>query len=518
MVTPLAPAPAPRPGAGADPAAPPPSPPRPPLWRTLLHAPVSARAWRDYAYLVVGSIVAAFAFGTLATLVWLSIVLIPVLVGILLFGLTVRAARAYAAVPRHMARALLDEPVATPRRRPRRRGLLGWLGASYGDVDGWRAIAYILLSTPVTIAGAYALVLVWGISATWVTYPIWWSLFDPENTDRNGVVRHSGLQIGELYFDTWPRALALSAAGIAALFVIPWVARVFATADRLLVRGLLGPTRTSDRVDDLQVTRAQAVDQSAATLRRIERDLHDGTQARLVALAMHLDMARDRLANLPSAPDAAGARRGGRGRFRGRRPRRRRHRGRRPHPGRRAGHRPAALAHRPAVAPAVPAGPDPTELARARELLERAHRDAIDAIAELREVTRSIHPPALDRGLGDALATLAARSGVPTDLEVRIASRPSPAIETIAYYCAAELLTNVAKHAGASRAAIAVTAEAGILRVQVSDDGRGGAHVADDGGLAGLAERVGTVDGHLSLSSPRGGPTVAVVELPLAAG
>ena len=89
-------------------------PPRPPLWRTLLHAPVSARAWRDYAYLMVGSILAAFAFGTLATLVWLSIVLIPVLVGILLFGLTVRAARAYAAVPRHLAVALLDEPVATP--------------------------------------------------------------------------------------------------------------------------------------------------------------------------------------------------------------------------------------------------------------------------------------------------------------------------------------------------------------------------------------------------------------------
>ena len=133
-------------------------------------------------------------------------------------------------------------------------------------------------------------------------------------------------------------------------------------------------------------------------------------------------------------------------------------------------------------------------------------------------MTRSIHPPALDRGLGDALATLAARSGVPTELEVRIVSRPSPAIETIAYYCAAELLTNVAKHAGATRAAVAVTAETGVLRVQVSDDGRGGAHLAEGGGLAGLAERVGTVDGHLMLSSPAGGPTVAAVELPLAAG
>ncbi|HEU0170324.1 MAG TPA: sensor domain-containing protein [Acidimicrobiales bacterium] len=455
MVTPLAPAPA---HPGADPAATPPLT-RPPLWRTVLHAPFSARAWRDYAYLLVGAILAAVAFGTLATLLWLSIILTTVVVGILLFALTVRAARIYAAAPRALADSLLDEHVATPRRRPRRRGLLGWLGSSFGDVDGWRSIAFIIVSTPVTIAGAYSLVLLWGMSAAAVTYPIWWSVYDPENIDSDGVVRHSGLQIGEFYFDTWPRAFAVSAIGIALLFAIPWVARGFTTVDRLLVRGLLGPTHTSDRVDDLQITRAQAVDQSAATLRRIERDLHDGTQARLVALAMHLDMARDQLDNSP-----------------------------------------------------------PEETARARELLERAHRDAIDAIAELREVTRSIHPPALDRGLGDALATLAARSGVPTDLEVRIASRPSPAIETIAFYCAAELLTNVAKHAGATRATIAVTAQDGVLRVQVIDDGRGGAHLAQEGGLAGLAERVGTVDGHLALSSPAGGPTVAVVELPLSAG
>jgi signal transduction histidine kinase len=454
MVTPLAPAPA---HPGADPAAAPP-PARPPLWRTVLHAPFSARTWRDYAYLLVGSIMAAFAFGTLATLLWLSIILTTVVVGILLFALTVRAARVYAAAPRGLAGALLDEHVATPRRRPRRPGLLGWLGSNFGDLDGWRSIAFIIVSTPVTIAGAYSLVILWATSATMVTYPIWWSVYDPENVDSAGVVRQSGLQVGEFYFDTWPRAFAVSAVGVALLFAIPWVARGFTTVDRLLVRGLLGPTRTSDRVDDLEVTRAQAVDQSAATLRRIERDLHDGTQARLVALAMHLDMARDQLDTSP-----------------------------------------------------------PEESARARELLERAHRDAIDAIAELREVTRSIHPPALDRGLGDALATLAARSGVPTDLEVRIASRPSPAIETIAYYCAAELLTNVAKHAGATRATVAVTAQDGVLRVQVTDDGRGGAHLADEGGLAGLAERVGTVDGHLALSSPAGGPTVAVVELPLTA-
>ena len=111
------------------------------------------------------------------------------------------------------------------------------------------------------------------------------------------------MQIGEFYFDSWPRASPCPSAGIALLFVLPWVARGVRHRRPPARPGLLGPTRTADRVDDLEVTRAQAVDQSAATLRRIERDLHDGTQARLVALAMHLDMARDRLANLPSVPE-----------------------------------------------------------------------------------------------------------------------------------------------------------------------------------------------------------------------
>jgi signal transduction histidine kinase len=155
------------------------------------------------------------------------------------------------------------------------------------------------------------------------------------------------------------------------------------------------------------------------------------------------------------------------------------------------------------------------DIARTRELLDQAHRNATEAIAELREVTRSIHPPALDRGLDEALATLAARSGVPARVETRLTARPSPAIETIAYYCVAELLTNVAKHSGARHARIEVDGDEGSLRIGVRDDGRGGARLVDRGGLAGLAERVRSVDGHVTLSSPAGGPTVAVVYLPL---
>jgi signal transduction histidine kinase len=151
---------------------------------------------------------------------------------------------------------------------------------------------------------------------------------------------------------------------------------------------------------------------------------------------------------------------------------------------------------------------------RALELVDAAHRGAKEAITELRDLARGIHPPVLDQGLGTALATLAARSGVPVELAIDLPERPSAAIETIAYFCAAELLTNVAKHSGARHATLEVVHAPGLLRVRVSDDGTGGARIEARGGLAGLAERVTTVDGRLQIDSPPHGPTVVTVELP----
>ena len=437
-------------------------------WRhTVLWAPIAPETGRAYLYLLLGAPLATAAFVALVVVTWTLLLLSALLIGIPLMALVILAAREYAVVPRALANGLLDEDIGTPRRRPRTsRGLWGWLRASFGDVDAWRAIAYIVVSFPVTLVGAYVTLVSSAMAVIAATYPLWWAAFDPLNTDAQGRTRHSGVQIGEFYFDTVPRALALSVVGIAALFAVPWIARLFAGAGGLLARGLLGPTSLSERVDDLEVTRAHVVDDSAATLRRIERDLHDGTQARLVALAMHIDMAKEAL-----AADDAGTPDGG-----------------------------------------ADGAPDIT---RTRELLDQAHRNATEAIAELREVTRSIHPPALDRGLDEALATLAARSGVPARVETRLEDRPSPAIETIAYYCVAELLTNVAKHSGARRASVEVDGDGESLCLVVSDDGRGGARLVEGGGLAGLAERVRSVDGRLTLSSPAGGPTAAVVDLPL---
>ena len=143
-----------------------------------------------------------------------------------------------------------------------------------------------------------------------------------------------------------------------------------------------------------------------------------------------------------------------------------------------------------------------------------ARVQAKEAIIELRDLARGIHPPVLDHGLGTALATLAARSDVPVELVTDLPGRPSAAIETIAYFCAAELVTNVAKHSGARHATLEVAHVAGLLRVRVSDDGSGGARFEPRGGLAGLAERVRTVDGRLQISSPPHGPTVVTVDLP----
>jgi signal transduction histidine kinase len=214
-----------------------------------------------------------------------------------------------------------------------------------------------------------------------------------------------------------------------------------------------------ERVRELEQARGLAVDDSAARLRRIERDLHDGAQAQMVAVAMKLGLAREKLS----------------------------------------------------CAVAGTAQPD---LERVLELVDAAHRGAKEAITELRDLARGIHPPVLDHGLGTALATLAARSNVPVELAVDLPGRLSAAIETIAYFCAAELLTNVAKHSGARRATLEVVHVPGLVRVRVSDDGAGGARLEERGGLAGLAERVRTVGGRLQISSPPGGPTVVTVELP----
>ena len=222
---------------------------------------------------------------------------------------------------------------------------------------------------------------------------------------------------------------------------------------------MLDALQNGPRVRELERTRALVVDDAAARLRRIEQDLHDGAQAQMVAVVMKLGLSKEHLARGIS-------------------------------------------------------GAGTVDLERALELVDAAHHGAMEAIRELRDLARGIHPPVLDEGLKPALAVLAARSELPVELVVHLPERPSAAIETIAYFCVAELLTNVAKHSDARRARVQVTHDRGLITLQVSDDGAGGARMKAGGGLAGLAERVEAIDGRLRLDSPSGGPTVATIELP----
>jgi signal transduction histidine kinase len=252
----------------------------------------------------------------------------------------------------------------------------------------------------------------------------------------------------------WPETFLAAIVGAALVLAATWLARAINAADRRLIRGLLGPSSMSERVSELERTRALAVDDAAAALRRVERDLHDGAQMRLAALAMNLGMAREKLGGQDEAT--------------------------------------------------------------VRELIDAAHRNAVDALADLRDLARGIHPPVLDNGLASALTTLAASSAIPASVTADIGTRPAPAIETIAYFCAAELIANATKHSYANEIKINIyTERSGVLRLEISDDGIGGADAGRGSGLAGLAQRVSTVDGRIDVSSPPGGPTVVAVELPL---
>ena len=418
-----------------------------PVWLLALGRLVSGRAPVPFSGSAPnGGGAAAFAAGQLGGLL-LVIMFAP------------RVARVVGAGQRRLAAFLLGAALPAPPPVHRRgRGPVGWLLAGLRDGPGWRAVAYLLVKVPLGIIAGYA-AFCWAVGLVNLSYPFWWRLFrnHPPGTSLSPVPVLTPL--GAFHVATFPGTFAVFAAGLAMLLAAPWIATGVCTVDRALMRGLLSPGRLAQRVRQLEQSRAQAVDDAAARLRRVERDLHDGAQMRLAALAMNLGRARERLA----------------------------------------------------------AATDPTELARARDLVDAAHHSAKDALVELRNLARGIHPPVLDNGLADALTTLAAGSAIPVRLHMGIAVRPTPAIESIAYFCTAELLANAAKHSHAARVRVDVTQHQDDLRLAVTDDGIGGADPAGGTGLAGLAQRAGTVDGHVDIASPPGGPTRITVTLPLRA-
>ena len=412
------------------------------------------RTWGELLYAFVGLFQGVFGFSFTVTTVLLGAGLVVTFVGLPLLAATGLVSRWLGGGVRQGANLLLGTDVAAPPVPRANPGLFGWLAAGLRDPAAWRARLYLLLKLPVGVVTFVVAVGFWAYGLLGLTYAAW---RPATSCSGDGATCHRGLVFGSHHADTVGGVLLVTVAGLVILLAAPWATRAVVSLDRPLVRALLGPTARDARVHELERTRAAAVDDSAATLRRIERDLHDGAQARLVALAMNVGLAKEKLAE----------------------------------------------------------GADPAEATR---LLEAAHATAKQAIVDVRDLARGIHPPVLDAGLETALATLAAHSALDVRLRTSLEVRPDPAIETMAYFCVAELLTNAAKHSGARTVTIDAVTRDRRLCLAVGDDGHGGAVVGQGTGLTGLADRVATVDGTLEVTSPAGGPTVVRVDVPLTAG
>ncbi|MFD7994315.1 sensor histidine kinase [Streptomyces mexicanus] len=359
--------------------------------------------WKEVAYLLANLPVSLFGFVYVVTVLSVGAGMAVTVVGLPLLAAGLLGSRLLGRLERARARSLLGVRVEEPSPLPLRRARGGFsrLWMVLKDPVGWRAALYDFIRLP------------WGI----LTFTV----------------------VLTSLFVLWP--------------VLPFIARGLSNVDRAMVRGLLSPSDELERrIAELESDRGVVVDTAAADLRRIERDLHDGAQARLVNLAMGLGLAKEKLLE---DPDAAAA------------------------------------------------------------MVEEAHGEVKLALQELRDLARGIHPAVLtDRGLDAALSSVASRCTVPVKVTADLDTRPAEAIEGIAYFTVSELLQNISKHSGATAATVDVWRSEDRLLIQVWDNGRGGARLEGGSGMRGLAERLGAVDGLFVLDSPVGGPTTVTAELP----
>ncbi|MEU9469491.1 sensor domain-containing protein [Streptomyces avermitilis] len=375
---------------------------RPPPLRLALNG----HTWREIAHLLANLPMTLIGFTYVVTVLFTGAGLTVTVIGFPVLAAGLMGARQLGKVERARARLLLDVRVDEPSPLPLRKGGGGlfqqlWMGLK--DPVGWRTVLYEFIRLP------------WGVVTFSVTLV---SLFV-----------------------AWP--------------VLPFITRGLTNVDRAMVRVLLSPSdELEQRIAELESDRGVVVDTAAADLRRIERDLHDGAQARLVNLAMGLGLAKEKL--LEGQADESVA-----------------------------------------------------------AMVDEAHGEVKLALQELRDLARGIHPAVLtDRGLDAALSSVASRCTVPVKVTADLPTRPAAAIEGIAYFTVSELLQNVSKHSGARSASVDVWRADQRLLIQVWDDGRGGADVGGGTGMAGLADRLGAVDGLFVIESPVGGPTTITAELP----
>ncbi|MEV4062912.1 sensor histidine kinase [Nonomuraea dietziae] len=410
---------------------------------------LTRRVLLDTRYLLVGFPAAVIAFILLVTgfaaglgtvVVWLGV---PILSGTLLI------ARGFADVERGWLSDVLNRPAVRPRYKgaPEGAGRFRRFVHPLTIGQSWLDLLHGIVNFPVAVVTFVVTVVFWAITITGLTSPLWVAFTSqiPGNMELPEL-----LGLGDTYAINATFYLAI---GLLGLLLLPIMVRGAALLRSGLGRALLTTVaELQERIDDLAQGRAAAVSAEADALRRLERDIHDGPQQRLVSLAMELSRAQRQLRKDPAA------------------------------------------AH-DTIAEAI-----------------SATRETLD---ELRALSRGIAPPILaDRGLPSALAALAGRCTVPVELDVQIAERYTAAVENTVYYVVAESLTNIAKHSRATTCSVQLSRTGNVLMLTIGDDGVGGAHVAKGHGLAGLADRLRAVDGELVVNSPMGGPTVIVAEVP----
>lgn len=416
--------------------------------RTVLRPWRTSRTWwalvnaaLDIPMAIVAFVPTVALLSTSAGLIIMFPLAIPFIVALFWFT------RIAGHVERHRLGSLLGEDLADPVPPYQPGSIWRRFTQRLTSVPRWKEVGYCLVRFPVGLLLGLGTTMVWAGAIALALLPAT-ILIMPDDQARFGLFTASA----------GPASWGLAAIGAIGFAIIaPWVTVGVGRVDAAFGRSLLGPSsraRLTAEARRAEAGRAAAVGSAETERRRIERDLHDGAQQRLVALAMDLGAARERLETDPEI---------------------------------------------------------------GKRLVVKAHEEAKEALREIRDLVRGIHPVILeDRGLDAALSAVVARCSFPVELSVELGDRLPATVESAAYYVVSEALTNVERHAGASQAAITIARRGTRLIVEISDDGRGGADATRGTGLAGLAERAAAMGGTLDLLSPPGGPTTLLVELPCA--
>jgi signal transduction histidine kinase len=415
---------------------------------TFILSPLHPATWHAALAIVLGFWVELFAFTLVIGLFSTGTSLLVVLVGVVFLGLGIEASRLFARFERRRAMRADPRPLRAHQYRPYGSGARDLLFAVFLDVSRWLDVVYVFVAFPLVILEFMAIAVLWVGALALLALPL--------------SVAASGAELGTAAWTISPAGAAAVGlvAGTLLAMVAASVTRGLMALHRAVIAGLLCESEQqalTRRVATLETSRRAVIDTEASELRRIERDLHDGAQQRLVMLTIDLGLAAEKIDADPAA---------------------------------------------------------------ARALVAEAQDQARQALAELRDLVRGIAPAILlDRGLVPALSAIAGRAPVQTAVSSALpeGTRLSDAVERAAYFVVAESLANVAKHASATRCEIRCRQEGSNLVVEVWDDGAGGARVLPGGGLAGLAGRVEALDGSLTVDSPAGGPTTVRAEIPAVA-